>query len=216
MERGSKGLTLIELALSIAVFAAIVAVAYPAFIGANNTVSTGTSRDQMERKGDRLLEEVNGFLRSGRVVSVAAAPKPPAVTVVRVDRTVAIEDLPGDGDTPWAAEKETLRFRPVRTLSERDLDEDLNGDGDRKDEFSLGRLEIEDAGRVRSLSDTGLVMLGLPDYQGDLDGDGAPDPLFTFTERSVDVRLRLATRDGQGHFLTTTLGSTLRLRNQQE
>ena len=216
MNDRTRGMTLLELLLSIAVFAAIVAVAYPAFIGANNTVATSTTRDQMERKGDMLLDEVNQFLRSGRVVAVADAPNPPAVTVVRVRRDVAIEDLAGNGGAPWGADQETLRFRPVRTLDEADLNEDLNGDGDRNDRFALGRLEIEDATRLRSLSDTGLVMLGLPDYEGDLDGDGLPDPLFVVTARSVDIRLRLLTRDTQGRFLKTALQSTLRLRNPQE
>lgn len=211
-----RGLTLLELALTAVIFAAVLAVAYPAFHSANDTIATSNRRDVMERHGDRLLGEVRDFLREGRITSTPAANAPPEIRLVRVPSGLSLDEISEVGSIPWDSTEEAIRFRTKREIRESEIGEDLNGDGDRADRFAIGVLETEDSRGVRPITETGEVMLGLPSYAGDLDGDGVADPLFEVDERSVEIRIRLLARTAAGHYLKTELRGTLRLRNRQD
>lgn len=214
--RGQRGLTLLELALTVVIFAAVLAVAYPAFHSANDTIATSNRRDVMERQGDRILREVQEFLREGRITSAPAANAAPEIRLVRVKSSLTLDEISAAGAVPWSATEEAIRFRPKREIRESDIGEDLNGDGDRTDRYSVGVIETEDERGVRPITETGEVILGLPSYDGDLDGDGVGDPLFAVDERSVEIRIHLLTRTAAGHYLKTELRGTLRLRNRQD
>ena len=94
--------------------------------------------------------------------------------------------------------------------------EDVNGDGDRNDYFALGVLELVEGGSTRPILSRSPIILGMPDFQGDVDGDGKPDPLFVIDKRSVHLSVHLAGRDAQGRWLRSNVQCTLHLRNTQE
>ena len=104
-----------------------------------------------------------------------------------------------------------------------DADEgtDLNRDDDREDRFAIGVLEIletvdgeEVVTRITGASSR--VILALPSFAGDLNGDGVGDSLFVVNGRMLDISLRLITRMESGQILKTVTRSRIKLRNPQE
>ena len=96
-----------------------------------------------------------------------------------------------DGTTQWGAVEEDrpylempgnmhrtiLSFERLGTVSEAEVDEDLNRDGDLSDRFARGNLVRETTGGFRRELGAGQILVGeTPD--ADLDGNGDPDPLF--------------------------------------
>jgi hypothetical protein len=77
-------------------------------------------------------------------------------------------------------------------------------------------METEIDGVIRPITRTGRVMLPLPGYSGDVDGDGVADPLFFRDDRTFVVKFRLLTRTENGRYVTADVESTVRLRNVQK
>ena len=216
MSTREGGVTLIDMMIAIAIVVVILGVAYPGFMIANDTIIESGRRDRLERAGDQLLKVLVEELRAGLVSGVAVAPAAPSVTITRPDRSVTLAKINNDGDVPWLLVKRTIRFRQTRTLKEADEGEDLNQDGDQTDTFALGVLEIDDGTEVRPLMNRAEVMLGLPDFTGDLNGDGVGDPLFTQVDRRVRIVLFLTDKDDHGHRMKSDVSTTIHLRNVQE
>jgi hypothetical protein len=190
--------------------------AYPGFKVAKDSMSTGGRRDVIERAGDQLLKEVVAHLRSGQITNLDVAPEPPSVTVRHPQAVVDIENL-GEESIPWAAEARTIRFRQVAELDEAKRKIDFNRDGDRTDRFALGVLEkIIGGGAPKPITRSARVVLGLPGYAGDVDGDGEGDPLFERDDRSVRVSIHVVTRGEGGRLLRSRSHSIVHLRNVQE
>jgi hypothetical protein len=96
----------------------------------------------------------------------------------------------------WSA----LVFQPDSTVSEADLRLDVNRDGDRDDEFDVGRLRKRtwnSADPAMPASDVAVGPSGVIQehcrWGADLDGDGFDDPLFLWDagRRRLHVRLFL-------------------------
>lgn len=134
-------------------------------------------------------------------------------------------------DVQWGA---TLRGQPLATarcafvfevtdeISEAELEQDLDRDGNLSTIFDLGEVHL----RIWDTADSGLlpqsVSLGGTrilqrqcDHGGDLDNDGYDDPMFLWTPESGRLRVRLfllSHRVGQPAVVTRQ-EATLRLRN---
>ena len=216
MNTRERGVTLIDTMIATAIVIVILGVAYPGFMIANDTIVESGRRDRLERAGDQLLKVLVEELRAGLVSGVTAPPAAPSVTITRPDRSVTLDQINNNGDVPWLPATRTIRFRQTGTLKEADEGEDLNRDGDQADTFALGVLEIDDGSEVRPLMTRAEVMLGLPGFSGDLDGDGIGDPLFTQVNRSVRIQLFLTDKNETGHRMKSDVTTTLHLRNVQE
>ena len=210
------GVTLVDTVIAVVVVAVVIGLAYPGFKVANDTMSTSGLRDRAERSGDRILKAITEELRAGHLTNVGAAGAPPELTISRPREEVALTDLTAGGEVPWSPDSRIIRFREMETVKEADVGEDLNRDGDRTDEFSLGIVEIVADGQARPITQTTRVMLALPGYEGDLNGDGNADPMFRVNGRNVEIRLQLYARAENGSILTTVVRGGLRLRNVQD
>lgn len=101
-----------------------------------------------------------------------------------------------------AGVRTTIRWVLERTVAEATLRTDMNGDGDRLDDIDFGRIErVEPDGTTAQLLG-GWVVQQTGNWGGDLDGDGAADPLFSVDDTGalrrarIDLRLALPTGDG--------------------
>jgi len=216
-----SGFTLVEVVIATAIVLIIVSVAYPGFKTATDTMATSGRRDRMERQGDRALRLVTQALRSGWIIDVAASGQAPALTIRSVRGEVNLDEFEAEGDVPWATGERTIRFRQVETLVELDLKADLNRDGDWSDTFALGCLEsvetVDGDEVVTPITGSAArVILALPNYAGDLDGDGVDDPLFDIDGRTLDISIRQVTRTEAGQLLQATIRGRIHLRNPQE
>ncbi len=113
-------------------------------------------------------------------------------------------------------------FEVTDEISEAELDQDLDRDGNRTTVFDLGEVHL----RIWDTADSGLapqnVSLGGTrilqpqcDYGGDLDNDGYDDPIFLWTPETGRLRVRLfflSYRVGQPAVVTRQ-ETVLRLRN---
>jgi hypothetical protein len=184
-------------------------------------MATSGQQDRMERQGDRALRLLTEEVRSGWITGSSPSGQAPWLTFRAVQGEVALGDLAEDGDVPWETEERTIRFTEVETLDEAEIGEDLNRDGDRFDRYALGTIETVatvDGEEVftRLTGASSRVILALPSYAGDLNGDGVGDPLFVVNGRVLTISLRLITRTAAGQLLQTVTHSRIRLRNQQE
>jgi prepilin-type N-terminal cleavage/methylation domain-containing protein len=216
-----SGLTLVEVLIASAIVVIIVGLAYPGFKTANDTMATSSRQDRLERQGDRALRLLTEELRSGWITGLTAAGQPPAVTIRSVQGEVDLADLEADGDVPWETAEKTIRFTQVDTLTEEDAGTDVNRDGDLSDSFALGaleRVETVDGEPVvtRITGPSSQVVLALPSFAGDLNGDGVGDPLFSVDGRVLDISVRHLTRTESGQLLQTVTRGRTKLRNPQE
>ncbi|HJO27187.1 MAG: hypothetical protein CMK00_03005 [Planctomycetes bacterium] len=99
---------------------------------------------------------------------------------------------------PLTSGWQALIFRPNRELSEADLREDVNNDGDRLDVFDVGqirRLAWDTADPGGPLDDRGLgpavILQERCAWGSDLDGDGFEDPLFYWDRERRMLHFRL-------------------------
>ncbi len=215
MERRVAGLSLVDAVIAAAIVVVAIGVAYPGFRIANDTIAVSTRKDSLERAADRILDRVIEEIRSGRILAVAESPEVPSVTLNRPGRGFGIEDLDTDGATPWQSTNVILRFRRTGTFQESAEGRDLNRDGDLTDSFALGVLEIVENGRARPLTRRGRILLGLPGYEGDVDGDGEDDPLFRRDGRRFTIDVHVLD-DTRGEPLIATAHGQVHLRNVQE
>jgi hypothetical protein len=214
--RGQWGVTLLDAVIAVTIILIALGVAYPGLKIANTTMSTGGRKDRIQRAGDMMLKKVIDALRGGRIVSVAPEGAPPAITVSRLQEGIDLDDLQEDDAVPWQEDTLTIRFRQTEILKESEVGRDLNWDDDIVDKFALGVLEIVEDETARPITRRAQVMLAMPDYEGDLNGDGLGDPLFTVDGRSVTVRIQLVGREEGDGLLKTVVSGGVRLRNVQE
>jgi hypothetical protein len=207
---------LVDVVIAVAILGIIAACAYPGFLVVNNTITTSGRRDLTERAGDQILKEVVGEIRAGLLSDVELPPNAPSVTTLRPRTDVTLDELTSESEVPWDGQARVLRFRQTGTIKESDEGEDINKDGDQSDSFATGLLELTAGGSTRPLLTRAEVILGLPNYDGDLDGDGNADPMFEVEDRRVTVRIFLVNRGDGNRVITTGTRTTVHLRNQQE
>ncbi len=220
MKRES-GLTLIDVTIATAIVIAIVGMAYPGFKTANDTMATNGRQDRMERQGDRALRMLTREVRSGWITGTTAPGQAPSLTLRHVQGDVQLSDLAVEDAVPWAAAERTVRFRQLEEITEADEGTDINRDGDLSDRFSIGVLEtvelVDGKDVVKPITGaSSRVILALPSFAGDLDGDGVGDPLFNVNGRILEISIRLITHTEGGQLLQAVTHSRIRLRNTQE
>ena len=215
--RNDSGFSLVDVCIAVAIVVIICGVAYPGFIVANDTMAVSGQKTRLEGAADRILSTLVKEIRTGRLVAVAPAGQAPWIDIHPPRTGIALDKIDEEGAVPWdAAETRRLAFHETGRLKESDAKADLNGDGDRNDEFALGVVELTTPLGTRRITEWGRVILGLPQYREDLDGDGAPDPLFDVQGRRFTVRMFLVRKDEKGHYHRTNLARTIYMRNTQE
>ncbi len=90
-------------------------------------------------------------------------------------------------DTPAAPHQAVLRFIAAADVAESAVSFDINGDGDLSDIFQRGSIRLTTTGGRLAEFGRGMILLGKDDPSDDVNGDSAPDPLFsiegeTFTD----------------------------------
>jgi len=216
-----SGMSLVEVMIASAILVIVVGLAYPGFKTAGDTMATCGRQDRMERHGDRALQLLTQEVRSGWITEHSPPGAAPSLTIRRLQDDVELSDIAGSGAVPWATGERVIRFRQIDELAEANEGADLNRDGDRTDRFALGVLEsveIVDGEDVvaRLTGASSRVILALPSFAGDLNGDGVGDPLFVVNDRILGISIRLVTRMENGRLLQTVTHSQIRLRNHQE
>ena len=213
---GQLGLSLVDAVIAVSIVVIAIGVAYPGLKIANDTMKTSGRKDRIERAGDMMLKRIVGSRRGGRIVAMSEAPAPPEMTLGRVGQNVNLEEFEAKEEVPWENSTFTIRFRQIEVIKESEAGTDINGDGDRSDEFAAGLLEIDDGETARPITQSAQVLLGLPGYAKDVDGDGKSDPLFSRHGRTVTIDIHLVSRAQDGYLLKTSVRGTVRLRNAQE
>ena len=217
MASRETGLTLIEIAIGVVLMLIILSVAYPGFIVANDTISTTSQRARLQEAGEKVVTEIVDQIRLGQLTEIGSEGTPP-YAVVHPPRTgIALDEITASGAVPWKDDTIRIQYRPTGKVAEEEVRTDLNGDGDTDDDFALGVVEVMTAKGTRPITRRGRVLLGLPGYEGDVDGDGESDPMFKVTGRQLDLELTIVFRDEEsGEFRKAALARTLYLRNRQD
>lgn len=215
MRQRERGVTLVDVSIAVVIVVIIVGVAYPGFKVANDTISRSSQKARLESGADRIKKAVVQQMRTGQLAAISGPGVPPVIDIHPPRTGVDLTQINGDGDVPWKTETHKLGFRQTGTLRESKINIDINGDGDEYDDFALGVVELITPANTRPVTDVGRVILSLPSYEGDVDGDGKNDPLFEVKDRTFTMRMNLIFRDEKGHYHKASLTHSIYLRNVQ-
>jgi hypothetical protein len=116
-----------------------------------------------------------------------------------------------------------IEYVPIRSFTEAETGDDVNGDGDTNDTFDVGQLRRriwDTANPGGAVDDLGLgpsaILQEQCNWGGDLDGDGFNDPMFLWDEpsRTLHVRLFLVGRSVRDLPIVRRVESVMFLRNE--
>ena len=216
MRSTETGMTLAELAITVTLMLIVLGLAFPGFNLASGTISTCARKARLQDAGEKITEELIDLIRLGRLVEIGEMGVPPHATVHPPRTGIALGEITLTGAVPWSSSSVRIQYRRSGEANEAEIRADLNGDGDREDLFALGMLEIITPDGTRPITTRGRVLLGLPSYEGDVDGDGEPDPLFKLSGRRLDLKLAMVFREDSGEFRKAVSTRALYLRNRQD
>ncbi len=192
------GFSLVELVVSLGIFIALTAIGATLFLRATSFTIESLLRSDLMETAKVAEERVFDQLFSAKIISLGALNGQPALTaVLPVELPVggvppsdffdaagqinwgAVEPEGAKLDLPGDPHRLTITFRPSGVAAEKDLDLDLNHDGDLADAFQLGSLAVKTtAGPELRLVVNRLVGSEVGKGDFDLDGDRVADPLF--------------------------------------
>ncbi|MBI4582585.1 MAG: hypothetical protein HY717_00935 [Planctomycetes bacterium] len=196
-KRRRAGFTVLEMAVSVAIFITVVAVCASILTKLTGFYVEALARSDLMESGKVTQEQVFSELFSARVVSLAgtASTDPVLTFVVPVEQptgTGGSDFVDADGDINWGAveptgpqldltgdpHRVTLRAAVTGTVAEADARLDLNSDGDLGDSFQVGSLVLRTTGGLeRILIPQRLIIGQVGGGIFDIDGDGVVDPL---------------------------------------
>ena len=216
MRTAEAGVTITEVVIGVALMAILLGLAYPGLTGASGTISTCTQSARLQEAGEKVFQELVDYIRLGQLDEIAP-PHVAPYAIVRSPRTgIDLGEISDHGLVPWKAQSVRIQFRQTGTVKEEEIRTDLNGDGDRVDLYALGVLEIVTPEGARPITNRGRVMLALPTYAGDVDGDGEDDPIFAMTGRRLDLKLVMVQREETGEYRKAAASRAIYLRNRQD
>jgi len=216
MRSKERGVTLVDISIATVITVIIVGVAYPGFMVANNTISQSGQKTRLEGAADRIKKALVSQFRTGQLIKVEAKGVPPYIDLHPPRTGIALDEIADEGSVPWQTVTNRVQYRQTGTLRESVERVDFNRDGDRKDDFAMGVVELVTPEGTRPITQRGRVILTLPNFDGDLNGDGTEDPLFEIDNRRLMLRMYLVYRDEKGQFHQTSLIHSVYLRNVQE
>jgi len=216
MQSKERGVTLVDVTIAAMITLIIVGVAYPGFIVANDTISRSGQKTRLENAADRIKKSIITQMRTGQLVKLEAKGVPPYVDLHPPRTGIALDEIAAEGTVPWQAITHRVQYRQTGTLSESKERVDINRDGDRNDTFALGLIELVTPEGTRPITQRGRVVLSLPNFDGDMNGDGKEDPLFEIDKRRFTVRMHMVFRGEKGHVHQTSLIHSVYMRNVQE
>lgn len=224
--RGEGGYTAFELVIVIAIFGLVLfalgGLLNTGGASANFLAATATHQGRCRA----MVEKVSRELMTARLVALADSPDEP-----RLDFQTPVDwDADGDQLDPdmlieWGVDEEAgavlgafavLSFVPYDRADEIADRIDYNDDGDQLDVFRVGRLVRRTAGGLRTAFGDLNLLVNDADPQGDVDGDGNPDPMFTFDgTQTVGIQIFALNTDVAGEPRFERFQTQLTLRNPQ-
>lgn len=203
MRRSEKqnGFSVTELVVVVAIVSLISTLVMGSMAKSQTFAGVEMSRGATESRFQFTLDSLRSTLAIARVEDPIDSgarirlmtPVDPDGDGVPYDATGAITwgSTVGGVATPGAAR--FLAFVVTGFVLEQHLDIDIDGDGDLLDAFDLGRIEEQTPDGLNIALTSDVVLQRAGDPGGDIDGDGALDPLFTVIDggRSRLVRVRL-------------------------
>ncbi len=216
MRSTETGMTLVELSVGVTLMVVILALAYPGFNAASGTISVCAQKARLSDAGDKVSKRLIDLIRLGRLAEIGDTGNPPHAIVHPPRTGIALDEMTTAGVVPWKTDSVRIQYRQSGSVSEAEARVDLNGDGDRSDFFALGMVDVITADGARPITNRGRVLLGLPSFEGDVDGDGLADPLFKLTGRRLDLKMVMVFREESGQFRKSVSTRTIYLRNRQD
>ncbi len=223
----APGFTLLEVMMVTAILTVVLGGTTAYLVTMSDSISSEMSQSVLEINAARTLSNLADELVDGYVSSpTPGAGSDLASSFVQIKQPA---DLSGDGSmldeiaagniygvrTPWGDESGYIEYRfaahpdAARASLIEVAPNDINGDGDCDDVFVRGLLVREWNGTSRApvarslLWDVLQVETSPGNYGGDIDGDGANDPIFHMAAGSkvLTMSVWLYGRDGRRHIL---------------
>lgn len=187
-----KAFTLVEVLVASFVLMAVVLIVYRLLFAAQKSTDLTTLRADLKTRARAVVDGVLRELTEAKIVSISSSNDAIEFQVpVDADGSNGMLDASGEVEYGFrdprdgsqeAGWKAVYRVVAEQTLSESALKVDINKDGDQADGFALCRLqrEVKDgAGKtVDTVALAHEIFLNSSPADGDVNGDGQPDPFF--------------------------------------
>jgi len=230
------GFSLLEVVIAVGILSLIMLGVALALKGTGDVVAVGATQNEMERTSQNALDRMALELRdsAARVITVAANGSAIQFQVpvdldgngTVLDRNGAVEfgflagAAPSKGTITYRFVQNLIQGRP-EVLDERVAGLKLNDDADRCDRFARGCV-VRVTQAAGGAEVTGPALTGRwlvqpeGDWGGDINGDGAADPIFKLDAASGRVLIGLWSMqvDGRSSALVVHRSTSVCLRNR--
>jgi prepilin-type N-terminal cleavage/methylation domain-containing protein len=220
-----RGYSLLEVLISTVVLSAILLATLAALDAGSTTISRGEAAASVQSSALACLKQLSKELPSAKVSAIGTQGD--QITFqLPYNQDDGIGDFDPAADISWGTESDefagslTFSFVTDRTLDEATDGIDYNRDGDRGDQFDLGHLQRTDNTTTKSdvISPTCFILVAGA-HDGDVNGDGTPDPIFAQltggTSQVLNLNLWSLRVDSVRRPYVLQLSSRITLRNPQ-
>ncbi len=223
-DRPRNGVTLIEMMIVVTIFSVVVLGTFQVLTSVNDNLAVDIPLGDLENKGRRLVEQMERMIRPSSATQITVSSTNSWINFkVPVDHDADGDVLDDSFAIEWGAFEEgvpTLSnwtyyyFNVTGTYFEGTSGNiDLNRDGDKTDQFYMGDIIFWTQGGWTRRFGNGMVCVDYLTVNGDVNGDGTPDPIFTLDGNSVTVNLWMARVVADNQPILVNTRSTFPLRN---
>jgi prepilin-type N-terminal cleavage/methylation domain-containing protein len=231
----SQGFTLMELVITMSILALILTLILSMFMKTQESFDFSSNKAWLETRASSLIDRMTQYLPECKIVSAPVTGTHHGSITIQVPVLVTGTYWSADGSSiNWGAKDQlgwTLTYQYVvsKTISETATGFDYNGDGDLGESYDSGEIQMvfkDSVGTVQNTYSIGNDIVTVhTNWENDLDGDGALDPIFyrvnqsgtesTINGNRIIVNFFMITIDGKGRVIFMHKKESRTLRNPQ-
>ncbi|MBI4833196.1 MAG: type II secretion system protein [Planctomycetes bacterium] len=230
-----RGFTLTELIITMVILAIVLTTVLTMLFQSQESFDFASAKSSLETRSSLLIDRLTQHLPECKIVSAPVTGTHHGSITIQIPVLVTGTYWSADGASiNWGANNQpgwtiTYQYVVSNTLVEATTGFDYNGDGDLGETYDSGEIQMvfkDSGGTVQGTHPIGADIVTVhTDWENDLDGNGALDPIFYRVDQSgnentingnrIIVNFYMIAIDGKGRVIFMNKKESRTLRNPQ-